>query len=264
MHPVLLKIGPITIYSYGFLIAIGFLVAVSVFKRLSAREKIDLDLITDLSFWGLLVGFLGARILFILTRLDSFLAHPLDVVKVWEGGLVFFGGPGATIPYMVYYIRKHKMPLWKTLDIFAPGLAIAHAFGRFGCFAAGCCYGKPTDSVFGVRFFSELVATELHGIPLHPTQLYEAFSLLLLFGWLLWVYKIKKFDGQVALSYLIAYPVIRSVIEVFRGDTIRGFVIEDVLSTSQFISGLVFLGAVIVLRVRLKSVNGSTKRSPGK
>jgi len=259
MHPLLFKIGPIPIHTYGFLIAIGFLTAVSVYKRLAIRSHLDVDRILDLTFWCLLVGFLGARILFILTRLSYFMQDPISMFKVWEGGLVFLGGPIAVVPFIYWYTRKYKMPLWKVLDIGAPGLAIGHAFGRLGCLSAGCCYGKPTGSSWGVRLYSDLVDPQYRGIPLHPTQLYEAGALLVLFLGLMYVFKRKVFDGQVAVTYLLAYPVIRSVIEVFRGDLIRGFVIDEVLSTSQFISIFIFLAGSILLWVRLKKVERETK-----
>jgi phosphatidylglycerol:prolipoprotein diacylglycerol transferase len=138
------------------------------------------------------------------------------------------------------------------MDAMIPGLVIAHAFGRLGCIAAGCCYGKPTGADWGFRFYSPLIDVNLRGIPLHPTQLYESSALFVLFLGMLWLYRRKVFDGQVVLSYFIVYPVIRSVIEVFRGDTLRGFVIEDVLSTSQFISIGVFAAASAALVYRLK------------
>jgi phosphatidylglycerol:prolipoprotein diacylglycerol transferase len=261
VYPELAKIGPIPllgitipIHTYGFLIAIGFLCAVSIIKRLAARSKLDIDQTLDLTFWSLLIGFIGARILFIITRFSSFMADPIAMFKVWEGGLVFLGGPIAVIPFVIWYVRKHRMPIWKTLDTLAPGLVVAHMFGRFGCLSAGCCYGKPTGTSFGVRLYSDLVDRPLQGIPLHPTQLYEASSLFILFLGLLYVFKNKKFDGQVALTYLLTYPIIRSIIEVFRGDLIRGFIIDDVLSTSQFISILVFIAAGVTLFIRLKQV----------
>ncbi len=254
MHPLLLKIGPIPIHTYGFLIATGFLIALSVIKRLSIRTKLDVEKVLDLTFWSLLVGFLGARILYVITRWNSFANDPLDIFRIWEGGLVFLGGPIATIPFVIWYVRKHKLPVWKVLDVLTPGLVIAHAFGRLGCLAAGCCYGKPTGTSFGVRLYSELVERQFQGIPLHPTQLYESGSLFLLFLGLLVVFRRKLFDGQVALTYLLIYPIIRSVIEVFRGDLIRGFVIDDVLSTSQFICIFIFIGAAIALFLRLKQV----------
>lgn len=254
MHPILLNLGPIPIHTYGFLIAVGFLVALQVIKRLASKEKLPIEKTLDLAFWGLAVGFVGARLLFILTRLDTFIADPISIFKVWEGGLVFFGGPILAVPFVVWYIRKHKLNLWKTIDVFAPALVIAHAFGRLGCFSAGCCYGRPTGNNWGVKFYSDLVEKEFQGINLHPTQLYESFSLLILFFGLLWIQRHKKFDGQTALSYFMVYPIIRSIVEIFRGDILRGFIIEPYLSTSQFISLLVFIGASVALFYRLKKI----------
>lgn len=254
MHPLLFKIGPIPIHTYGFLIAIGFLCAVFVIRRLSVRSDLDPERILDFTFWLLLVGFLGARILYVITRWDYFMSDPMEIFRVWEGGLVFFGGPLACIPFAVWYMKRHRLPIWKTMDVLVPGLVIAHMWGRFGCLSAGCCYGKPTSMPWGIKLYSDLVDRDMRGIPLHPTQLYSAAALGILFFGLLHIFKTKKFDGQVVLSYFIAYPIIRSVIEIFRGDSIRGFVIPGVLSTSQFISIPVFVGAAIVLRMRLKAV----------
>ena len=167
---------------------------------------------------------------------------------------MFFGGPLACIPFAVWYIRKYRLPMWKTMDILVPGLTVNHAFGRLGCLAAGCCYGKPTGGDWGIRLYSDLVEKEYQGIPLHPTQIYESTALFILFFGLLYVFRKRAFDGQVVLTYFMAYPIIRSIVEVFRGDLIRGFVIDGVLSTSQFLSILVFVGASIVLSLRLKQV----------
>lgn len=259
MHPILFSLGPITIHTYGFLIAVGFLVAVSIIKKLSISQGLDSQKVVDLTFWTLLVGFIGCRILYVITRLDYFISDPLAVFKVWEGGLVFFGGPILGVPFLIYYFKKHKLPSWKLLDIFAPGLVVAHAFGRLGCLSAGCCYGRPTGGDWGIKLYSDLVDKPMQGIYLHPTQLYESFSLFILFGGLLWIHKNKKFDGQVALTYFIVYPIIRSIIEIFRGDTIRGFVIDGILSTSQFISLLILIASSVVLIKRLKAVEGAKK-----
>lgn len=262
MHPILLEINlgfiKFPLHTYGFMIAIGFLLAVSTIRRLSIKSKMNPDMTADLAFWLLMIGFLGARILFIITRLDYFLQNPLDMFKIWEGGLVFFGGLISSTLYAVWYIRKHKINFWKLIDVMTPGLVIAHAFGRFGCLGAGCCYGLPTKMPWGVKLNSDLVDLQFRGIPLHPTQLYEAGSLLILYACLLYLFKHKKIDGQVGLTYFMAYPIIRSIIEIFRGDSIRGFVIDDILSTSQFISIFVFLGALYVLGYRLRSAHQST------
>ena len=254
MHPILIDLFGITIHTYGAMIAIGFLIAVALLRKLSQKDGLPVERMADLAFWALLVGFIGARALFIITRWDSFVADPIAIFKVWEGGLVFYGGPIAVMPFAVWYVRKHRLPFWKSADVMSPALTIAHAFGRLGCFAAGCCYGRPTDGPFGVKFDSPLVDQALRGIPVHPTQLYEAGALFVLLVGLLWVHKTRKFDGQVFLTYLFTYPIIRGIIETYRGDTIRGFVIDGWLSTSQFISVLVMIGACITFATRYKQL----------
>jgi phosphatidylglycerol:prolipoprotein diacylglycerol transferase len=254
MHPILIDLFGITIHTYGAMIAIGFLIAVALIRKLSQKDGLPVERMADFAFWALLVGFIGARTLFIFTRWESFMADPIAIFKVWEGGLVFYGGPLAVVPFSVWYFRKHRLPFWKGTDACIPALTVAHAFGRIGCFAAGCCYGKPTDGPLGVKFDSPLVDQALRGIPVHPTQLYEAGALFVLLVGLLWVHKTRKFDGQVFLTYLFAYPIIRSIIEAYRGDTIRGFVIDGWLSTSQFISVLVVIGACFAFAVRYKQL----------
>lgn len=255
MHPILVQIGSLPIHTYGFLIAIGFIVATQVMQFNARRSGIDADKIQDLIFFGLVVGFIGARAMFVLTRFSFFMENPIDIFKVWEGGLVFYGGPLFGIPFIMWFSKKHKLPIWRTLDCLTPGLVIAHAFGRLGCLAAGCCYGKPTGTQFGVILNSELVDPASRGIHLHPTQIYESVSLLILFTGLMMIFRRKRFDGQIALVYLMTYPIIRSIIEIYRGDSVRGFVIDGILSTSQFISILVFIGALVLLVRRLKQVN---------
>jgi phosphatidylglycerol:prolipoprotein diacylglycerol transferase len=259
MHPLLFELhlggAAIPFHTYGLMIALGFILGVATVRKLAARAGVDPDQCADLAFWLLVLGFVGSRILFVLTRLSYFLANPLDVFKVWEGGLVFFGGLIASTAYAIWYFRRKKLDPWKMIDILSPGLVIAHAFGRLGCLSAGCCHGRPTGAPWGIRLDSELVDDSLRGIPLHPTQLYEFVSLMILFAGLIRVFHKKRIDGQVGLAYFMAYPLIRSVIEIFRGDTIRGFVIEGFLSTSQFISTLVFVAALLVLTRRLNAVS---------
>jgi phosphatidylglycerol:prolipoprotein diacylglycerol transferase len=267
MHPLLFEINlgfaKIPLHTYGFLIAIGFLCGIWTVRTLSVRSKMDPDINADLAFWLLMWGFIGARILFIFTRFEYFMENPLDMLKVWEGGLVFFGGLIAATGYAVFFIRKHKLNVWKMMDVLLPGVTIAHAFGRVGCLSAGCCYGRPTDMPWGIKLNSELVDEQFRNIPLHPTQIYESLSLFILFAGLLYIFKHKKFDGQVGLTYFVLYPIIRSIIEIYRGDSIRGFVIDGVLSTSQFISILVFAAALAVLMFRLKQAERTNRLNRG-
>lgn len=259
MYPLLFKIGSLPIHTYGVMVAIGFLSSLVLASLLCRRDGINPETILDLGFICISTGFIGARLLFVLTRWEYFSLNPMEVFHVWEGGLVFFGGPIAATPFAIWYLIRRKIPVWKTMDACFPGVAIAHMFGRFGCLAAGCCYGKPTGSNFGIRLYSDLVDPALRGIPLYPTQLYEAASLFVLVCGLIWVHLHKKFDGEVAIVYFMTYPIIRSVIEIYRGDLIRGFIIDDVLSTSQFISILVFIAGAITLYVRVKQVNAAAR-----
>lgn len=257
MHPLLFEINlgflKIPLHTYGFMISIGFLAGIWSVRRLSVKSNMNPDVNADLAFWLLLYGFLGARVLFIITRLDYFLENPLDIFKVWEGGLVFFGGLIAATAYSFYYFKKHNLNVWKMIDVLVPGLVIAHAFGRLGCLSAGCCYGRLTDVPWAIHLNSELVDESLRNMPIHPTQLYESTALFLLYSGLMYIFNHKKFNGQVGLTYFMIYPIVRSIIEVYRGDSIRGFVIDGVLSTSQFISILVFLAASVVLTVRMRT-----------
>ncbi len=234
------------------MIALGFLAGIMTVRRLSAKSRINPDLTADLAFWLLMFGFIGARVLFVITRLEYFIQNPADIFKVWEGGLVFFGGLISATAYAFYYFKKHKLNVWTMIDVLSPGLVVAHAFGRVGCLSVGCCYGRPTSAPWGIKFDSELVDEGLRNVPLHPTQLYEAVSLFILYFGLLHIFKTKRFEGQVGLTYFMLYPIIRSIIEIYRGDAIRGFVIDGIISTSQFISILVFIAALMVLVRRLK------------
>lgn len=247
MLPLLGNIGPFPIHTYGLMIALGFIAGTLLNRALAKKVGLDPQKIVDLSYWGMLVGLLGARILFVITRLSYFAEDPLSVFRVWEGGLVFWGAPIAVVLWGIGYLRRNGLPFWKTADVAVCGLVLGHILGRIGCLGAGCCYGKPTGTHFGIKFYSSLVEERLHGVPLHPVQLYESASLLILLFGLLAIFRKKRFDGQVILTYFMVYPVIRSVIEIFRGDLIRGFVIDGILSTSQFISIGVFAVAAVVL-----------------
>jgi len=264
MYPTLIELNlgfaRIPLHTYGLMIAIGFLTAISVVRKLAIRNKVNPDLVSDLSFWLLMYGFLGARLLFVITRIDYFVQNPLNIVKVWEGGLVFFGGLITATAYAIWFFIKHKLSPWTMIDVLSPGVVIAHAFGRIGCLGAGCCYGRPTPLPWGIKLNSELVDISVRGVPLHPTQIYESLSLFILFAGLMIIGKNKKFSGQVGLTYFMIYPIIRSIIEIFRGDSIRGFLIDEILSTSQFISILVFVAAAVVLNHRLKKTGDHGKR----
>jgi phosphatidylglycerol:prolipoprotein diacylglycerol transferase len=171
---------------------------------------------------------------------------------------VFYGGLLGAIPVAWWYIKKHSLPLFRTLDVLAPAVALGQAIGRLGCFAAGCCYGAPSTAAWSVIFHSEdahaLVGVPL-GIPLHPSQLYESLGTFLLLLWLLRILKNRRFEGQVFSSYLIAYAILRFSLEFLRGDVARGTVFGGTLSTSQFI-------AIVVVFLTLAALPIIAKRKP--
>ena len=243
---------PWQLHTYGLLIATGFLLAMVLAKRQAERENEDPDQVVDLAFYLLLAGLLGARVVFILTKLEDYVHHPLEIFMFWRGGLVWYGGFIAAALCAFYYSKKNRLPYFKYVDILIPYMALAHSFGRLGCLCAGCCFGKPTDLPWGVVFpngsmvqqaqqSAGLVSLTARSLAVHPTQLYEAGAELAMFWLLLLMRRNKRFHGQLFLVWVGSYPALRSTIEMFRGDKERGVYI---LSTSQYISILVAFAAV--------------------
>jgi phosphatidylglycerol---prolipoprotein diacylglyceryl transferase len=253
MFPVLIKIGPLTIHTYGFLIATGFLVALALAAREAKRKDIPHERVVDVGFYALVAGIIGSRIFFIATNWQHYSAHPLDMVKIWEGGLVFYGGVLFALPTVIWYAKKKAFPLWQAADIWAPSIAIGHAIGRLGCFCAGCCYGKPAEGLPWAVTFTDPDSLAIIGTPLHPTQLYESAAELLNFFILITLRRRQTFEGQLFLLYILNYSIIRSVIELFRGDEVRGFLFPG-FSFSQAISASMFITAVAFLFI-LKNRN---------
>ena len=258
MYPELLKTSWFTIHSYGFLIVLGFLVCLYLVRKKAVDAGYDPDKMTDLAFWSLLFGLLGGRILYVFTLWDQFMANPMEMFKFWNGGLVYFGGFIGGVTAFVFLCRRYKFPILAALDIATPSLAIAHAFGRLGCLAAGCCFGKPLDKSHPFSIvFTHPQSIAPQGIHLHPTQIYDSVNALFLFVVLSWIYKRKKFDGQVILAYGMLYSIGRSIVEVYRGDKIRGFLIENVLSTSQAIALVLFLVSMILYIQKMRKAQTS-------
>lgn len=266
MYPKLFQLGPITIYTYGFLLAVAFLLGIWLTARFAKREGIHEDTIWNIGLLIMVSGLLGSKILLIVTDWDYYRQHPgaLFSLSTLQSAGVFFGGLLLALVACAWYFRRKNLPPWKTADLFAPGLALGHAIGRLGCFSAGCCYGRDTHVPWAVIFTdpSAHVQTDVPlNRPLHPTQLYEAVAEAIIFLFLLWLRRRKSFDGQVVLMYLILYSISRFGIEFYRADE-RGSLFGGLLSTSQFISLLLLPAAVIVLVLRSRSkVQSSTAPS---
>lgn len=268
MHPVFFEIFGFPIHVYGVLIAGGFLLAMNLSRRQAGREGENPEQIADIAFLALVAGIIGARVVFVFTKLDEYLANPIDILLFWRGGVVFYGGFIAAAVMIIYYCRKHRLDYFKIVDILVPYLALGHAFGRLGCLAAGCCFGKPTELPWGIEFplhsmvhiqqqTDLVVGASEQPLAVHPTQLYESGVELVLFAFLLWFRRYKRFHGQLFLCWLALYAPIRSLIEVLRGDRERGLYYG--LSTSQWIS-LAVAATAVVLFFALRSRRFEVRR----
>lgn len=245
MYPELIRIGPFPIHTYGLFAAIGFLAAVGLAVRQAKKQGMAYEKIADLSFWLLLSALLGSRVFYVLVNISYYLRRPLDVFKMWEGGLVFYGGLALAVPVGIWYIKRKKLDLWQTVDVFAPSLAIAHAIGRLGCFSAGCCYGKPTDVPWAVTFKDPQALAPL-GISVHPTQLYESLGEFAIFVILIALRNRQMFKGGLFWTYGALYSSLRFIVEFLRGDMERGFILSW-LSVSQALSIALFAVSVMML-----------------
>jgi phosphatidylglycerol:prolipoprotein diacylglycerol transferase len=265
MYPEIFRIGNFPINTYGVFLALAFLCAILITVRLAARDGLPREKIYDLCLWMLLCSLIGSKVLMLFTE-PEYRDHPVQLLSLdfLRSGGVFYGGLIGAIVSGYLLMRRYKLPWWKTADACAPGIAIGNFFGRQGCFAAGCCWGKPTTLPWGVKF-TEL-GHEITGVPidvrLHPTQLYESFAMLIVFFFLLWLHKNRRFSGQVILFYALLYSGIRFAIEFLRDDPrgdLFGLTTLTSLSTSQLISLVVGTGALVLLILRWRKAAGVTK-----
>lgn len=251
MYPILFEIGRFPVYTYGLLLAAAYLLGLQ-FALVRARARgLDTTQVMDLGIWIIVSALIGAKLLLLVVDHDKFSADPSALLNLIRSGGVFYGGLIAAVAVALWYLRRHRMPMWTVTDVFAPGIALGHVIGRLGCFLAGCCFGRPTAEPWGVTFTSSFAARNVGtplGVPLHPVQLYEAGAeLLILGGLLLFERRGRGFPGRTFWTYLLLYGISRFVIEYYRGD-VRGMV--GAFSTSQFVSLLIVpLSVVMLLRL---------------
>jgi phosphatidylglycerol:prolipoprotein diacylglycerol transferase len=265
MKPTLFHLGAnLPIHSYGFLIALGLVVGVVLAVRRGRTVGIEAGLTLDLTFYAIVVGLVGARLLYVGMNAGDYLrlcrgsGRPRSLgqsfsdctaaLQFWQGGLVFLGGAALAAIVVLLFARRAKLPLGDVADVLAPSVSMAHVFGRIGCFLVGCCYGKAC--AFGVHFPQDSVAytdyAAKHALPswgyvtpgLHPTQLYEAAGELVIFLLLTRLWRHRRFPGAIALSYAMAYGVLRFLVEMLRGDTGRGYLVELRLSGLAMLMGV--------------------------
>ena len=256
MYPKLIDFGRLTLFgqtfqpilhTYGFLLAAGFLIALRLAATRAKKIGVETRMTMDLGLYILVAALVGAKLLLLIVDWSHYRHDPWSLLR--SGG-IFYGGLVAAILTALWYLRKHRLPPWKMGDILAPSIALGHGIGRLGCFAAGCCYGKPTTSLLGVTFTNDY-AHQVVGVPLgialHPTQLYEAGAEFAIAAFLMWLSTRKRFDGQIFWTYVALYSVTRFIIEIFRGDLGRGSVLSGALSTSQFIALIMFGVSILAL-----------------
>src|SRR6266853_90491 len=248
MYPRLLELGPVTVYTYGVLLAAAYLFGLQLARVRAKKRGLDANRILDLGIYIIISALVGAKLLLLITDFKSFSANPRELLTLARSGGVFYGGLIVAVAVALWYIRKIGLPLWTTCDVFAPGIALGHVVGRFGCFFAGCCYGKPTTVPWAITFTSPYAAANVGtplNIPLHPTQLYEAGAeALILIVLLATESRGRRFAGRTFWLYMLLYAISRFIIEIFRGDP-RGNV--GIFSTSQFISVLLAPLAIAML-----------------
>jgi phosphatidylglycerol:prolipoprotein diacylglycerol transferase len=322
MHPTLFTIpkfffiGPITVHTYGVIIAIAFLVGLWIIGRQAAKAGLDRTHVIDLGVYALIAGLLGSKMALVMvgwrehspeTRalfwvlLGLLAAAPLAVLaarrygrapwvvwgvaaaaacgivayryefdrQVWrelfallQSAGVFYGGFAAALIVIPLYARHTGLPFWPTLDALAPGLALGQAIGRIGCLSAGCCYGTRCDLPWAVTFHDPWAKIHLYtpiDTPLHPTQIYESLMMSVIFLALIWIAPNKRFHGQLAVLYSLAYAAGRFGIERFRGDVARGTMLGGWLSTSQAIAIVVAVAVVALLPYLWKHQRVPTK-----
>jgi phosphatidylglycerol---prolipoprotein diacylglyceryl transferase len=217
VQPIAFHLGPLTIRWYGVMMAIAFIAGLWTASRRGLRDGIPAEKILDIGPWLIVGTIVGARALHVVTYWrEEFSGRPFwEVFAVWNGGLVFYGGLiGASVAGVLYARMKH-LALWKLADVLAPSIALGYVFGRIGCFLNGCCYGRACSLPWAVHFPP---GHETYPNGVHPTELYDSILSLFMYAGLAWLYRRKKFDGQVFAAYLLCYAVTRSIVESFRGD----------------------------------------------
>ena len=248
MHPILFEAGGFPVYTYGVMLAAAYLLGLQ-FALVRARARgLDPNRVMDLGIWIIVSALVGAKLLLLVVEWDTYTRSPSDLLTLVRSAGVFYGGLILSVAVAVWYLWRHRLPIWSVADAFAPGIALGHVVGRLGCFFAGCCFGRPTTVAWAVTFDSEYAARNVGtplNVPLHPTQLYEAGAELLILGVLLLLERRgRPFPGRTFWGYMLFYGISRFVIEFYRGDP-RGAV--SMFSTSQVISLLIVPVSIAML-----------------
>ena len=246
MNPVLMKIFGVPIYSYGFMLAVGFVVCVLLMLHRAKDFNLKPEQILDLCLYVIISGIIGARVLYVLWNWNYYLENPLEIFLLNKGGLIFYGGFFFAAITAFLFIKKRNLSIGDVSSMLVLYLPLGHAFGRIGCFMNGCCYGRPTTAFFGVQFPASSMAEQVFGLGhiVHPTQIYSALANVIIF--LLLAYFIEKgrtFKWQIVLLYMFFYGVSRLIIEFFRADNpnvVWGLNLPQLISIVMILIGSTF------------------------
>jgi phosphatidylglycerol---prolipoprotein diacylglyceryl transferase len=253
MHPILFEIGNWPVYSYGVLLALAYLAALQLAVVRARRIGIDGSKVMDLGIYLIIAALVGAKLMLVAVDFKYFMGQPREMLSLVRAGGVFYGGLIAALVVAMWLVRRYGLSLWTTADLFAPGIALGHVIGRLGCLLAGCCYGRPTTMPWAITFSNPEAAANVGtplGVPLHPTQLYDAGAELVILLLLLGTERRgQTFSGRTFWLYVLLYGISRFIIEFFRGDD-RGVIMG--VSTSQFVS-LIAVPLALIMLARLRS-----------
>jgi phosphatidylglycerol---prolipoprotein diacylglyceryl transferase len=262
VHPIAFHSGPFTVTWYGIMVATAFLAGLWTASRRGPLDGLRAEQVLDIGPWLIIGAIIGARTLYVTSYWnEEFAGKPLpEIFMVWRGGLVFYGGLiGASLACLLYAGMK-KIPVWKLADVLTPSIALGYVFGRIGCLMNGCCYGRECHLPWAITFPPGSRPAP-PGVPLHPTQIYDSLLSLGLYALLAWLYRRKKFDGQVFAVYLIGYAVLRSFVEIFRGDYPQHY-LGGWATPAHIVSMGVLIAGVVLLTV-LPRVKQDGLRSAG-
>ncbi len=245
MQPIAFKLGSWPVHWYGVLIAAGFIIGLWTAGRRGLLAGLRPEQVGDAGPWLIIGGLVGGRFLHVATYWqESFAGHPwTEIFMVQKGGLVFYGGFIGAVLAGVLYCRLRKIALWKLADVLAPSIALGYVFGRLGCVMTGCCYGRACDLPWAIKYPQ---GHEVAGVPVHPSQVYDSLLNLGLYAGLAWLYRRRKFDGQVFAFYLIGYAFSRTFVEMFRGDYTAAHVHAGLFTPAQLISAGIFATGVVL------------------
>jgi phosphatidylglycerol:prolipoprotein diacylglycerol transferase len=249
MHSIAFKLGPLTVHWYGIFVAMGFLAGLWTAARRAKKAGVSPEAVYDFGPWLIVGGIIGARILYVISYWsEEFAAKPFpEIFMIQHGGLVFYGGLIGAILTGVGYLIWKKIPVWKMADIMAPSICVGYFFGRFGCLMNGCCYGRICNLPWAITYpATEEPHSVPIGVPLHPTQIYDALLNAAFYVFLAWLFPRRKFDGQIFGIYLIGYAVLRSFVEYFRGDYPVHY-LGGIATPAQLVSVGILSAGVILL-----------------